>query len=165
MSSEDDSESASDTGNGERAASPVYGNGTGVNEQASLKSRSKRSLHAHHAEDLPVRRPIDKFRGAVNKIVAMKRSTTIMSSFGAGAEPGIDPRRASMEMQYRNVQQDCVIEVIDYSAVSSSFLTMRNVDWCASPKAKRQPWVKVRWISISGVSWDVIKAVSLKHGT
>lgn len=28
-----------------------------------------------------------------------------------------------------------------------------------------EPWVKVRWINIAGLSWDVIKAVSLKYGT
>ncbi|KAJ7837328.1 hypothetical protein B0H14DRAFT_2589193 [Mycena olivaceomarginata] len=155
---------------GRPPTSPVYGNGNNglaalkFDAQASLKSQSKRSLHAHHP--VSERRPIDKFRSTVNKIMAMKRSTTILAAIGAGAEPGIDPRRASMEMQYRTLKKDCVIEVVDYSAVSSSFLNMRNaefVEWCASSKSKRQPWVKVRWINITGVSWDVIKALSLKH--
>ncbi|KAJ6604993.1 hypothetical protein B0H10DRAFT_2229296 [Mycena sp. CBHHK59/15] len=158
--------SDSPVNDGDAPASPVYGNGTGnLHGVASpLKSRSKRSLHAHHAAD--TRRPIDKFRSTVDKIVAMQRSTTILTSFGAGAEPGIDPRRASMEMQYRGVQQECFIEVVDYSAVSASFTNMRNtefVNWCSSSKGKRQPWVKVRWINIAGVSWDVIKALSRNH--
>ncbi|KAJ7292689.1 hypothetical protein C8J57DRAFT_4356 [Mycena rebaudengoi] len=92
----------------------------------------------------------------------MKRSTTILAAFGAGQEPGIDVRRASMEMQYRGIKRDCAIEVVDYSAVSCNFTTMNNaefVDWCANPAGKRQHWVKVRWINISGVSWDVIKAL------
>ncbi|KAJ7147974.1 hypothetical protein C8R46DRAFT_421759 [Mycena filopes] len=146
---------------GEAPISPVYGNGA----QTSLRTRSKRSLHVKQP-DTPERRPIDKFRTTVNKIMAMKRSTTILSAIGAGAEPGIDPRRASMELQYRAVQKDCSIEIVDYSAVSSSFLTMRNaefVDWCASPKSKRKDWVKVRWINVTGISWDVIKALSFKH--
>ncbi|KAJ7757577.1 hypothetical protein B0H16DRAFT_1721311 [Mycena metata] len=146
---------------GETPASPVYGNGA----QTSLKSRSKRSLHVKHT-DPSERRPIDKFRSTVNKIIAMKRSTTILTSIGAGAEPGIDPRRASMEVQYRAVQKDCLIEVVDYSAVSSSFVNMRNaefVNWCGSPKSKRKDWVKVRWINITGISWDVIKALSFMH--
>jgi hypothetical protein len=183
MSSESVSNTHAGERDGEAPVSPVYGNGN----NAALKfdaqvSRSKRSLHAHHP--VSERRPIDKFRSTVNKIMAMKRSTTILAAIGAGAEPGIDPRRASMEMQYRTLKkvhntertvpvskthslQDCVIEIVDYSAVSSSFLNMRNaefVDWCASSKSKRQPWVKVRWINITGVSWDVIKALSLKHG-
>ncbi|KAJ7762348.1 hypothetical protein DFH07DRAFT_814031 [Mycena maculata] len=155
---------------GDTPMSPVYGNGAGVNTLASrsatssLKSRSKRVRHM--ADAMPRGRPIDKFRLTVNKVMAMKRSTTIMSSFGAGAEPGIDPRRSSMEMQYRGVSQECFIEVVDYSSVSCSFVNMPNaefVDWCASPRSKRQPWVKVRWINIAGISWDVIKAVSIKH--
>ncbi|KAJ7784829.1 hypothetical protein DFH07DRAFT_64 [Mycena maculata] len=150
---------------GEASTSQIYGTkASGLGTGSSLKSRSRR---VHHVADaLPQRRPLDKFRATVNKVIAMKRSTTILSSLGAGAEPGIDPRRASMEMQYRGVKQDCFIEVVDYSAVSCNFVNLRNaefVDWCASPRGKRQPWVKVRWINIAGISWDVIKAVSLKH--
>ncbi|KAJ7608799.1 hypothetical protein FB45DRAFT_945952 [Roridomyces roridus] len=153
---------------GQAPASPVYGNGSGINATPSVKSksRSKRSLHLRHGTNPASTRPIDKFRSTVSKVMAMKRSTTILSSFGAGAEPGIDPRRASMEVQYRNVHQDCFIEVVDYSATNCNFTNMRNaefVDWCANPKTKRQHWVKVRWINIAGISWDVIKAVSLRH--
>lgn len=106
------SDSASDTPAGERDGevpkSPIYGNNNGAqvsefDTQASLKSRSKRSLRAHHPAS--ERRPIDKFRSTVNKVMAMKRSTTILAAVGAGAEPGIDPRRASMEIQYRSVQK------------------------------------------------------------
>ncbi|KAJ7773670.1 hypothetical protein DFH07DRAFT_1057199 [Mycena maculata] len=151
---------------GETPTSPISTNGTanGLRSGSSLKSRSKRVPHL--ADALPERRPIEKFRSTVNKVITMRRSMTILSSFGAGAEPGIDPRRASIEMQYRGLNQDCFIDVVDYSAVSYSCLHMRNatfVDWCTSTRSKRKPWVKVRWINIAGISWDVIKAVSLKH--
>ncbi|KAJ7201401.1 hypothetical protein GGX14DRAFT_656755 [Mycena pura] len=139
--------------------SPVYGNGA--------KPPSIRSKHAHHpADPTPMRRPIDKFRSTVNKVIAMKRSTATFAAVGAGAEPGVDPRRASMEMQYRAIHRDCTIEVIDYSAVSCKFAEMRNaefVQWCGSPKSERQSWVKIRWINITGISWDVVKALSFKH--
>ncbi|KAF7337761.1 hypothetical protein MSAN_02249900 [Mycena sanguinolenta] len=161
------SESVSDVAAGERdgavPSSPIYGNSNRA-QAPSVKSRSKRSLHAHHP--VSERRPIDKFRATVNKVMAMKRSTTILAAIGAGAEPGIDPRRASMEMQYRSVHKECNVEIVDYSIVSSTFLNMKNaefVDWCASPRSKRQPWVKVRWINITGISWDIIKALSFKH--
>jgi hypothetical protein len=29
----------------------------------------------------------------------------------------------------------------------------------------RQPWAKVRWINIAGLSWDVVSALALKYGT
>jgi hypothetical protein len=28
----------------------------------------------------------------------------------------------------------------------------------------REPWVKVRWINVGGISWDVISALALKYG-
>ncbi|KAF7302209.1 hypothetical protein MIND_00787800 [Mycena indigotica] len=161
MSSGSESTSAPEALHVEAPKSPIYGEGS------SLRSRSKRSLHAHHATDtLLSRKPIDTFRSTVKKIIAMQRSTNIIASFGAGAEPGVDPRRASMEVQYRSVQHDCQIEVVDYSAVSEKSMHMGNkqfVSWCESSKSQRPPWVKVRWINIAGISWDVIKALSLKH--
>ncbi|KAJ7923388.1 magnesium transporter [Mycena leptocephala] len=78
------------------------------------------------------------------------------------AEPGVDPRRASADAEYGGIKQECVIEVVDYSAVRSSFGRMTNrefVDLMNNPDASaRDPWVKVRWINIAGMSWDVIKA-------
>ncbi|KAJ7068833.1 hypothetical protein C8F01DRAFT_1365103 [Mycena amicta] len=161
MDSGSDTASTPEAINGEVPKSPVYGEGS------SLRLRSKRSLHAHHpADTLPTRKPIDKFRSTVQKIISMKRSTTILAAVGAGAEPGVDPRRASMEMQYRSLQRECTIEVVDYSAVSAKSTTMKNkefVNWCESPKSQRASWAKVRWINIAGISWDVIKALSFKH--
>jgi len=27
-----------------------------------------------------------------------------------------------------------------------------------------EPWVKVRWINVTGISWDVISALAIKYG-
>jgi hypothetical protein len=98
----------------------------------------------------------------------MHRSTNVITGRGVGAEPGVDPRRASADAQFGGIRQDCVIEVADYSAVRSSFGRMTNrefVNLMNDPAAsEREPWVKVRWINIGGMSWDVIKAVSIKYG-
>lgn len=115
--------------------------------------------------------PKEKFRAAVRKVMAMKRGTSFLASGGGriGAEPGVNPRRASADLLYGHIRQDCVIEVVDYSAVRSSIGRMTNrefVNLMDDPAASaREPWVKVRWINIGGLSWDVIKAVSLKYGT
>ncbi|KAK7032805.1 magnesium-like protein [Favolaschia claudopus] len=107
------------------------------------------------------------FRRSVRKVIAMYKSTSVITGRGVGAEPGVDPRRASADAQFGNIKQDCVIEVADYSAVRSSFGRMTNkefVNFMNDPDAsEREPWVKVRWINIGGMSWDVIKAVSLKY--
>ncbi|KAJ7352375.1 magnesium transporter [Mycena albidolilacea] len=111
--------------------------------------------------------PLHRFRHTVRKVIAMHRSTNVITGRGVGAEPGVDPRRASADAQFGGIRQDCVIEVADYSAVRSSFGRMTNrefVNLMSDPAAsEREPWVKVRWINIGGMSWDVIKAVSIKY--
>ena len=87
---------------------------------------------------------------------------------GIGAEPGIDPRRDSAELLYGHIHQECTVEIMDYSAVRSSVGRMTNeefIELMQDPIASAtEPWVKVRWINIGGVSWDVMKAVSIKYG-
>ncbi|KAJ7032382.1 magnesium transporter [Mycena alexandri] len=111
--------------------------------------------------------PIDRFRHAVRKVIALHRGAAVMTRRAAGAEPGIDPRSAAADLQFEGVQQECVIEVADYSAVRTSFGRMTNrefIELMNDPTAsKREPWVKVRWINIAGLSWDVVKAVSIKY--
>ncbi|KAJ7510487.1 magnesium transporter [Mycena galericulata] len=111
--------------------------------------------------------PIHRFRYTVRKVIAMRRGTNVLTGRGVGAEPGVDPRRASADAQFGGIKQDCVIEVADYSAVRSSFGRMTNrefVNLMNDPAASEpEPWVKVRWINIGGMSWDVIKAVSIKY--
>ncbi|KAJ7485857.1 hypothetical protein FB451DRAFT_1231275 [Mycena latifolia] len=111
--------------------------------------------------------PKDRFRLVVRKVIALHRGTTVMARREAGAEPGIDPRRADVDAEFGGIQQKCVIELADYSAVRSSFGRMTNrefVEFMNDPAASvREPWVKVRWINIGGMSWDVIKAVSIKY--
>lgn len=142
----------------------------------NLSSPSKRSLHrvagtaaGSSRPRLPgIPTPKDRFRAVARKVMAMHRSTMVISNRGVGAEPGVDPRRLSADMQYGQIKQDCVIELFDYSAVRASYGRMTNkefVNLMNDDKAsEREPWVKVRWINIGGVSWDVIKAVSIKYG-
>lgn len=113
----------------------------------------------------------ERFKLSVRKVIHMNRGSSAMS-FGrisAGAEPGIDPRRSSAFLNYGHLRQRCTVEVIDYSAVRSSFGRMHNkgfVQFMEDPRAsKREPWVKVRWINIGGISWDVIAALAIKFGT
>lgn len=61
-----------------------------------------------------------------------------------------------------------LIEVVDYSAVRSSFGRMNNATFIDMMNDKaaseREPWVKVRWINIGGISWDVLSALAIKYG-
>ncbi|KAH9948220.1 cora-like Mg2+ transporter protein-domain-containing protein [Amylocystis lapponica] len=111
--------------------------------------------------------PADRFRSTVRRVMALHRTSSIMARRGIGAEPGIDPRRASANLNYGNIKQQCIIEVADYSTMRSSFGRMTNrelINLLRDPSASRkEPWVKVRWINVGGISWDVISALALKY--
>jgi hypothetical protein len=106
--------------------------------------------------------PVDRFRAAVRKVIKLHRTASWI------AEPGVDPRRESTSFAYGHIREKCVIEICDFSAVRSSFGRMTNrtfVDMMNDPTASaKEPWVKVRWINIGGISWDVLGAVGLKYG-
>lgn len=139
---------------------------------ASKSSSSHKTVPPKAAFPMPLRPdlpPREKFRSTVRKVMALHRGTSVLLNNNIGAEPGVDPRRATADIQYGGIKQDCVIELIDYNSTSISYGRMTNrelVNLLADENASaRQPWAKVRWINIGGLSWDVIKAVSLKYGT
>ncbi|KAF9444027.1 magnesium transporter [Macrolepiota fuliginosa MF-IS2] len=115
--------------------------------------------------------PKDRFRSAVRKVISMHRGTRFMSVGGReariGAEPGVDPRRASADMQYGHIHKECAIEITDYSSVRVNMQRMKNgefIELMRDDEASRRPaWSRARWINIGGVSWDVIKALSLRY--
>lgn len=100
--------------------------------------------------------------------MAVRRASVYLASGHIGAEPGIDPRRASANSHYGHIRQQCVIEIVDYSITKCSVGRMTNrqlVQMLASPAAsKREPWARVRWINVGGVSWDVLSALAIRYG-
>ncbi|TFL06266.1 hypothetical protein BDV98DRAFT_499232 [Pterulicium gracile] len=112
--------------------------------------------------------PRERFKTTVRKVIQMHRSTSVLINGDIGAEPGVDPRRNSAQLNYGHIHQECVVQVVDYSSVrcsvgrrmgNSEFLGMLN-----SPMGfQRDPWVKVRWINVGGVSWDLISALAIKY--
>ncbi|CDO77265.1 hypothetical protein BN946_scf184753.g15 [Trametes cinnabarina] len=111
--------------------------------------------------------PAERFRSTVRKVMAMRRTSSLMSRRGIGAEPGVDPRRASAFLNYGHIRQQCLIEVNDYSTMRTSFGRMTNAEFIRlladNNASRREPWVKVRWINVGGISWDVISALALKY--
>jgi len=107
------------------------------------------------------------FRSAVRKIMAMHRTSSFMGAFrGAGAEPGIDPRRTSAFVTWGHLKEKCSIQVMDYSSVRSRSHTFDNqgfIDFLRKNGPEKESWAKVRWICIGGVSWDVISNLALTY--
>lgn len=98
----------------------------------------------------------------------MHRTTTVLSGFGlAGAEPGVDPRRQSAYLHYAHIRERCEIQITDYSTVRSSFGKMDNARFVQmfndQRSSERESWVKVRWINVCGISWDVMSVLALKY--
>ena len=87
-----------------------------------------------------------------------------------GAEPGVDPRRLAAEATYGHMIHPCRIEIVDYSAIRNTHCVMSKAEFIdlmdtgSSEPPPKPPWAKVRWINICGLSWDVIKAVSIAYG-
>ncbi|KAJ2970664.1 hypothetical protein NUW54_g12680 [Trametes sanguinea] len=112
--------------------------------------------------------PTERFRSTVRKVMAMRRTSSLMTRRGIGAEPGVDPRRASAFLNYGHIRQQCLIEVNDYSTMRTSFGRMTNAEFIRlladNNASRREPWVRVRWINVGGISWDVISALALKYG-
>lgn len=113
--------------------------------------------------------PIQRFRMLVRKVMRLNHTSHCLSGKGPGAEPGIDVRKDSASLNYGHIRQSCQIEITDYSSVRSSFGRMTNrefISFLSDPTAsERERWVRVRWINVGGISWDVVQALALKYGT
>jgi hypothetical protein len=136
----------------------------------SIKSSASRKAASDRVPTIPQQRlaPGDRFRASVRKIISLNRTSAIIRSGGLGAEPGVDPRRHSAFATFGNIRQKCIIDIIDYSSLRCSTGRMTNgefIEFLRNRKASApEPWAKVRWINIGGISWDVISALALKYG-
>ncbi|KAJ6514237.1 hypothetical protein C8R47DRAFT_568707 [Mycena vitilis] len=160
-----------DADNGFLPASPTYAASAPHNHSELHATRTRESARSRQTGSHPPPRtsrpPKDRFRYVVRKVIALNRGAAVMARRGVGAEPGIDPRQAMADAEYGWIKQQCVIEIADYSTVRCSFGRMTNcefVDLMRDDEASVRPrWARVRWINIAGMSWDVIKAVSIKY--
>jgi len=141
--------------------------------QTAKPPKPKRSVRSVPVQEQAVNRrstltPIQRFRASVQKVINLKKTSHCLSGKGPGAEPGIDVRKDSAFRAYGHIKQSCLIEVADYSSVRSSFGKMTNrefISFLSDPTASgREHWVKVRWINVGGISWDVVRALALKYG-
>lgn len=164
-----------DESQGPRPRSPLLAVDRPKSPVKSHKTRSVRSkasfrpptIKQDEVEVQSTPQPIERFRMSVRKVMHINRTSTCFSGKGPGAEPGVDVRRDSAYLNYGHIRQNCQIEIADYSSVRSSFGRMTNVEFInflGNPSAsEREPWVKVRWINVGGISWDVIRALALKY--
>ncbi|GJJ13365.1 hypothetical protein Clacol_007617 [Clathrus columnatus] len=117
----------------------------------------------------PSLRGIDLFRAAAHKVIRMHRTSSFWGTLNggkAGAEPGVDPRHSSAHITYGHIRRPCSINVIEYNSVRSQFQSFKNqsfIDFLATQGTQKEPWAKVRWIHVAGLSWDVISKLALAY--
>jgi hypothetical protein len=78
--------------------------------------------------------------------------------------------RGSVSLKYgflTIVQQNCKVHVWDYGPTKSRPLQFDSnhsfLEWFESKRSQRGLWSKVRWINISGVSWDILGALKQQY--
>jgi Mg2+ and Co2+ transporter CorA len=58
------------------------------------------------------------------------------------------------------LHEECQITVVDYSEADLRIYEHDNASLIRFLDKPQEDWVKVRWINVNGLSWDVIQALS-----
>nr|GAT54714.1 CorA-like protein [Mycena chlorophos] len=160
----------------ERPASPHY-NAEPLNlhttrTRESVRSRSVKSPPPFSTVYPPgSMTPKERFRRAVRKVIALHHGANVLVAQrqrSVGAEPGVDVLRGTADVQYGGIREpNAVIEIADYSSLRSNVRQMSVnafVNFMEDVDASEpEPWVKVRWINIGGLDWQIIKALAIRY--
>lgn len=76
-----------------------------------------------------------------------------------GAEPGIDTAKTEADHRHSHLREECIITVVDFSDEYMEQHTLDNETLEAFLEQPREDWAACRWISVNGLSWDVIKTL------
>lgn len=126
-----------------------------------------------HAAPLPLNSPTESVRLQRRPVRSSTAKTYRPERWGQswqpGQEPGIDtsaPQHAhpSSASVVPELHEECDITVVDFSTEDMQMHRLDNrslVPFMAEP---RPDWVVCRWISVNGLSWDVIKLLGSNKG-
>lgn len=81
-----------------------------------------------------------------------------------GAEPGIDADSDSTQPHLEALKARCDITIVDFSAEDMVYIETDNDNLEDVLSEKRPQDMPCRWISVNGLSWDVIKILGKKYG-
>ncbi|KAL8923654.1 MAG: hypothetical protein Q9172_003046 [Xanthocarpia lactea] len=84
-----------------------------------------------------------------------------------GQEPGIDPTQPHDDHEPSAVPhlfEECEIKVVDFSLDSIEVHLLDNKSLADFLEDPRPDWASCRWISVNGLSWDVIKLLGNDKG-
>ncbi len=84
-----------------------------------------------------------------------------------GQEPGIDPTQSHDDHEPSAVPhlfEECEIKIVDFSLDSIEVHLLDNKSLADFLEDPRPDWASCRWISVNGLSWDVIKLLGNDKG-
>ncbi|KAL1922128.1 uncharacterized protein VTP21DRAFT_10770 [Calcarisporiella thermophila] len=135
--------------------------------QASSYSPRPSMLRPHFAENvLQSQTPRSRIRScsvtSTTDTLLLLRDSSEFPEWEPGAAPGEDVH--SMDEMFMTKKCKCDIQVVDYSPeriqVNDNLINESLPVFLAM---KRPPWSQVRWISVNGLSWDVVKSIALNY--
>lgn len=87
-------------------------------------------------------------------------------SWQPGQEPGVDPAASSTDFasQVLKLYEKCEISVVDFSQDDMLQHHFDNSGLESFIAVPRPSWAQCRWISVNGLSWDVIKTLGTNKG-
>ncbi|QRV73040.1 CorA-like magnesium transporter protein [Ceratobasidium sp. AG-Ba] len=113
----------------------------------------------------PLDKPIDQFRSVVRAVMQMNKTHVALKDLTPGV--GADLQRGDPYELYGHHHQDCKVHVWDYGPTKARPLQFQTnhdfIEWLESDKSERGLWSKVRWINISGLSWDILGVLKQKY--
>ncbi|RIA94690.1 hypothetical protein C1645_759310 [Glomus cerebriforme] len=124
------------------------------------QNNQKKSIFEDNASDTSSIRGRERFKAITKKVIAVQRLLSADKLFSSEQDPGIDPKSA---VDY-DIHSRCKIFCIDYNentALKPQELTNKSLEDFL--KKERPSESKVRWINVDGISWDVIKALSIHY--
>ena len=84
-----------------------------------------------------------------------------------GQEPGIDvssPHGGQLGSDFHQLWQRCDITVVDFSRDDMRMQELDNHSLAVFLQTSKEDWVACRWISVNGLSWDVIRLLGSEKG-
>ncbi|KAI5368001.1 Putative Mg2+ transporter protein, CorA-like/Zinc transport protein ZntB [Septoria linicola] len=92
-------------------------------------------------------------------------NVTESEHFQPGAEPGVDTSAEDDKLpaHLANLKADCDINIIDFSGENVSRVRCDNESLATALDIPRGDEYPCRWISVNGLSWDVIRTLGNKY--
>ncbi|RGB37410.1 hypothetical protein C1646_694883 [Rhizophagus diaphanus] len=100
-----------------------------------------------------------RLKALTKKVIAANRLLSAEQIHLAGQDPGIDPKYVDYD-----IHTNCKIFCADFSEKDATIVkNLTNESLEEFLQKERPPESRVRWINIDGISWDVIKILSIHY--